>query len=1496
MARTISTRLAIEGEAQYKQAVASCNFELATLKSSLALVESEFRGNANSMEALTAKGTALESMYQKQLEKVVTLETALLNAKQAQEEYSSRVSTAQDNIQRCEQALEKLRQSTGDTSKEQEELTRELDKWNTELADAQAGQTAAERGIQNWQKQLNNAKIELNGLSDRIEQNNQYLREAETSADGCAQSIDRYGKEVKEAGESSEQFAQGAEQSRQGIEQLASALAAAGIAKAVKEISDALTKCVDTFASFESQMSTVRAISGATEEQLAALGEKAKYMGATTSFTATEAAQALEYMAMAGWKTEDMLGGLEGVMHLAAASGESLASVSDIVTDALTAFGLTAADSGRFADVLAAASSSANTNVGMMGETFKYAAPVAGALGYSIEDTALAVGLMANAFIKGGQAGTALRGVLTNLAKPSDTVASYMEKLGISLTDSSGQMRSLSELIDILRDRFSGLTEAQKAEYAAGIAGKEGMSGLMAIVNASEADYQKLTTAISICSGSAREMSEIRLDNFAGQMTLLSSAADGVKLAIGEQLTPALTEMAEAGTDVLTWATDFINENPWIVGAVVGVTASFAALTTGVTLYSHASELATAKTAILNAVMNTNPAVFVASALIGLVTAIGIYAASLDDADKSTRDFTDSLKETKAAYEDLSSTMEDQQASTATTAAALKDLLAVEEKSTAQKDSILRLVEDLNEAVPDLGLAYDAAADSINMTAEAMDAMLERAAGQETYNAQVDRLSQLYAEQTEIAARLKEAEDALTSAQGEQLEQLPGYFDIATDYNNALAESSAATGALENNVRELTAAQEANAAEIAELEAAANAYAEQQAEAAQKTGAMTSTMEGLIAEMESLQAAYDESYEAAMKSLESQMGLFQEMDGKAKTSIDSLIKTLTGQVEYMETYSANIQKAMEMGVDEGLVRKLSDGSEKSAQILAAIVKGGEDDITALNEQFAKVEEGKTAFSETVAEMETDFSDQMTAIVQDLGDAIQSMDLEDDTYTIGANNIQGLINGTVSKKRDLINEYIQMGYDALAAYKRAVGQHSPSKEFEKAGRFDMEGLAIGMKNSSGKVMETVEDVANEALSRLNDFLGDMNHAIFLAEKGGAATSADIIDAYRAMQQKIHETAEWYRAQGYSETSDEIQKLQKLWWDYADNIAAAQKKANKSVTDDFSDFIGDMEHEMFLAQKHGTDSLEYIVSAYREMQEKIHEMAEYYRNLGYAETSDEIQKYQKMWWGCEDEIAAAQEAAGKSAIDAFDKAVSEAKSRLNVRDLEYQLWERTDGKLASAMEKYEKQVEVLNEKFAEQGAVVEAAEARYQEIVKQYGENAEASYKYQEELYREELALQDIRDEIEKITAAKQELARQNALKQIEYNWMTSGLGIASAAAERTGDYDPYKFAQTAGIGVVTPGSFDEAVETMHYNHARHLSFSREEPRTGETLMRQIEGITAGTINAIASLGQSGSSAPISVKVVMPDGKVLAEAVADPLVDRMNANGTPIIKRK
>lgn len=302
---------------------------------------------------------------------------------------------------------------------------------------------------------------------------------------------------------------------------------------------------VKTATDFEAGMSEVKAISGATGSEFDALRDKAIEMGARTKFSASDSADAFKYMAMAGWDASQMMDGIAGIMDLAAASGEDLATTSDIVTDALTAFGLQASDSAHFAGVLAQASSKSNTNVGLMGETFKYVAPVAGALGYSIEDTAVAIGLMANSGIKGSQAGTALRSTITKLAKPVGEAKDAVEELKISITNTDGTMKPLSQTMVELREKFAGLTEEQKAQYAAMLAGQEGMSGLLAIVNASDEDFQKLTDEINNANGAAEDMASVMMDNTAGAVEQLKGVLESAGILIGEKLTPYIRKLAE---------------------------------------------------------------------------------------------------------------------------------------------------------------------------------------------------------------------------------------------------------------------------------------------------------------------------------------------------------------------------------------------------------------------------------------------------------------------------------------------------------------------------------------------------------------------------------------------------------------------------------------------------------------------------------------------------------------------------------------------------------------------------------------------------------------------------------------------------------------------------------------------------------------------------------------------------------------------------------------
>lgn len=370
-----------------------------------------------------------------------------------------------------------------------------------------------------WQQAVNNAETELNNLKKT-------LSTLPSSLQIVGAKMQEVGNKMKSVGAS--------------MSQVGSTMTT----RVTAPIVGGLTACIKTTMDFDSEMSKVAAISGATGDDFDALREKAIEMGDSTKFSATESAQAMEYMAMAGWKTDDMLSGISGIMDLAAASGEELATTSDIVTDGLTAFGLTAADSAHFADVMAAASSNANTNVSMLGESFKYVAPVAGSLGFSVEDVSVALGLMANSGIKASQAGTSLRTLFTNMANPTDTMAIAMDELGISLDDGAGNMKSLAEIMQDLRTGFSelkmteeeynetfgkltesyqsgameeeeyqeavsalvdelfGAEGAQKAQTAAMLAGKTGMAGLLAIVNSTDADFAKLTESVNSASES----------------------------------------------------------------------------------------------------------------------------------------------------------------------------------------------------------------------------------------------------------------------------------------------------------------------------------------------------------------------------------------------------------------------------------------------------------------------------------------------------------------------------------------------------------------------------------------------------------------------------------------------------------------------------------------------------------------------------------------------------------------------------------------------------------------------------------------------------------------------------------------------------------------------------------------------------------------------------------------------------------------------------------
>ena len=548
---------------------------------------------------------------------------------------------------------------------------------NAEFKNATAGMddwTKSEEGLAAKTKQLNGI---LESQQKKLKLlNEEYKKTVEVYGEGSAQAdrvkiailnqqaaisktekdLSDYNKQLKELPKTMDDVGDAADKAADGFTVFKGALSnlvADGVRTAINAMKDLAKEALNVGVDFEKSMSNVKAISGATAEQMQELTDKAISLSESSKFTASEIADGFSYMAMAGWKTKDMLDGIDGVMNLAAASGSDLAKTSDILTDALTAMGYSASDAGRLADVMAAASSNANTNVELMGSTFQYVAPVIGTLGMNMEDAAVAIGLMANAGIKGDKAGTALRSTLNRLSAPPKECAEEMEKLGLSLTDSDGKMKSLNQVIIELRSAFSNLSETEATAAAKHIAGAEAMSGLLAIVNASDKDFQKLTVAVNDSAGAAANMASTMQDNVGGKLTTLQSKIQSIMIKLFQRASESMKKGIETVTEALdkvnwdkagdevgkfaTMATNFfaylIKNSSTIMNVLKTMGTAFAALfiaqkisatTTAVTTLITAIKGASSASAILSSTMGALGISMSALPVMAVIAALGL--------------------------------------------------------------------------------------------------------------------------------------------------------------------------------------------------------------------------------------------------------------------------------------------------------------------------------------------------------------------------------------------------------------------------------------------------------------------------------------------------------------------------------------------------------------------------------------------------------------------------------------------------------------------------------------------------------------------------------------------------------------------------------------------------------------------------------------------------------------------------------------------------------
>lgn len=1076
----------------FNSAIKSANSTLTELRSALKLNQTQMTSTGSSTDALKNKLKLLEQEDQALAQKKEALNAKLQEAVKYFGEDSTEAAKLRTQLNNVETQSAKVAQEIDSTNQELKEQEQEAAKSETALNKLTSTISSQESEMAQLKQQYTNAVLEYGETSEEaqelagkittlngdLQENKAKLKDATDAADNLTKSEDELGDTGESAGS----------KMASGFEAAYQALVAAGLIEAVKKLGEAIKSCIQTAAEFESQMSTVKALSGATSDQMDQLTAAAKQMGATTSYTATEAGEALEYMALAGWDTDEMLDGLSGVINLAAAAGEDLGTTCDIVTDALTAFGYSASESGHFADVLAAASSNSNTTVSELGEAFKQVGTTAGTFGYSIDDVSEALGLMANAGIKGSSAGTALSTTLTRMSGTNATATAQMEKWGLSLTNANGTSKDLNTVLSELRTAFQencqSTEDMQVAAY--NLAGQKGMKGLMAIVNASDEDFQALSESISTCDGAAEEMAETKLDNFQGAVTLLKSAWDGLATTMGETALPALTNIVEAITNVISKLNDFLtaHENiakiiAIVAAALVGLTAAFAAMAVAATAGKKAVE------ALNEALTDSTlaPYVLAISAAVAGVTALIAIFKSIDTEQKqlrqTTKELTQEAKDQTAAYEEQKETTAENTNNNKQLVSQLEQLLSVQNKDAATIEAINSLTGQLNDNIDGLGLTYDSETDSINMSNSALESLVDTQGQADEYTDAVNRQSEALAEQADLQAQAEELQNKINEAMGEGVDTTNMSTAELMAYNQQITANATQVAGWQRQLDEINQALEANNADLEEVNSFINDYSAATDEAANKDVLITNTVEDLGETLITLQQAYDDTYDSAYDSMSGQFDLWEQADEIVTTSFDDMMSALESQQKYWEEYSDNLDNLKGRQIDglDELLEKYGD----NAQMVASMADLTDDELNQMIAQYGVTNSAMAASVADYSDTVTGYSTYTKEAIDEAIATLQSLDQSDEAKQLALQTLQGYVSGLDEESGEVDDETVQVAQDLINQFADELEIGSPSKVFEDMGSDTMTGYINGVNGEDGSVKSALQTLAQNAIS-------------------------------------------------------------------------------------------------------------------------------------------------------------------------------------------------------------------------------------------------------------------------------------------------------------------------------------------------------------------------------------------------------------------------------
>ncbi len=1110
--RTISTRIAIDGEAQYKQAISNINAELRKYESSLNLVQSQYKTNANSMEALLAKEKALSDLQATQTSKIKELNAAYKNAQSAVDAYKEQKEELTKKITANEAALEKLKNAEGDTTEQQAKLTAETEKLKMELAKNEDYLSAAEKGVNSWQASLNKAQIELNATNDEIKKNDRYLDEARKSTDKCAKSIDEFGNETKK--------------SVNNLDALSSALTSAGIVQGLEKIGEAFVKCAEASIAYESALTGVEKTTDLSAEQLAVMSDSLKELSADIPMTAAELARIAENAGQLGIANDYIIDFTATMADLGVATNLSGEQAAQTFAKFSNITGMAQKDFERLGSaVVALGNNNATTEADIADMAIRLAS--AGTLAKLSEPEILALATaMSSVGIEAEAGGTAMTQTLSAIEKAvasgGESLEQFARIAGMSSDEFTQKWKTSP--IEAIQAFISGLGNLEsQGENATIVLDEMGLSGIRQsnMLKSLALASDKVTGAVALSNKAwtdntaLTKEAQLRYNTTESRLKLLDNAFNRLKITVGDQLNPALGLLTKAGTGVLDWVDEFIQQNQWAVPVVTGLVAGIYALAAAFILSSTVI-----KTTVIPALkamfaaMLTNPLTFVVAGVAALAAALFTLVPALYQADdeskqlaENTKALSDEMNAAADAYEKSTVAAAAQITTTDTLIGTLEELASKASLTTAEEMLLQGTVSTLAEMYPELNSLLS---DNTTELLESIPVIKRRT---EALNAQHDaemrrdRIIALQSEQDKAEQQLAENERkrqkilaGLTEEQKKHLNitgnltlESLAYETAVVTLDDKLREAATSIGelnesdkalreSLDNTKESLAIEQEqfdANAETLAKYGMTIEAYNAATDGMTEKQQEQYNQMLVLEQELANLAAAHEVAYQAAYENINGAIGLFENMASEGSESIDNLIKSLDSQITYMDTYSANLKKAMEMGVDKGLVQKLSDGSKESAKYLAAIVSGGEDKIKELNEKFGKVEEGKQKFAGTVADMETDFKTKMSSIEARLGVLVSNMNKADEAGKAAKQTGDSYATGLRSKWQDVYDASAALAKASNKGWKDYYQQHSPAKRAIEAGAQTADSYAMGIEQKTKHMEQTTGQFAKAA---------------------------------------------------------------------------------------------------------------------------------------------------------------------------------------------------------------------------------------------------------------------------------------------------------------------------------------------------------------------------------------------------------------------------------